>query len=269
MIADLLVMTPVAPDSFTGPVNGPVGKRAYGGHLAAQALAAACCTVPGDRSPTAVHVQFLRGGDAGTPVRYDVERVHDGRTTSSRRVLARQDDRLSVSATVLFAVAADGPSHADRPSAAPDPSTLARTGPIGPAPSLPLDEIDIRIHDEQSGTEFVRNLWWKVTAPIPDDPVLHACIALYVTDIYGVDPVLAVHGFSMTDRSHHAATTDSSTWFHAPVHAGRWNLLQSRSPAAGRGRGVMTAGLFSAEGVRIATMVHEGQAVTRVADGKA
>ena len=264
MIADLLVMTPAGADSFTGPANGPVGKRAYGGHLAAQALAAACGTVDSDRSPTAVHVQFLRGGDAGTPVRYEVERLHDGRTTSSRRVLARQDDRLLVSATVLFAVPSPGPEHADHPSPLSDPSALPRTGPIGPAPSLPLDEIDIRIHDERTDGEFVRNLWWKVTALLPDDPVLHACIALYVTDIYGVDPVLAVHGFSMTDRSHHAATTDSSTWFHAPVHADEWNLLQSRSPAAGRGRGVMTAGLFSADGVRVATMVHEGQAVTRV-----
>ena len=84
----------------------------------------------------------------------------------------------------------------------------------------------------------------------------------------GVDPVLAVHGFSMTDRSHHAATTDSSTWFHSRIHADQWNLLQSRSPAAGRGRGVMTAGLFSADGYRVATMVHEGPAVTRVTDGK-
>ena len=263
MIAGLLAMNAVGPDSFTGPANGPVGKRAYGGHLAAQALAAACGTVTADRLPTAVHAQFLRGGDAGTAVRYDVERVHDGRTTSSRRVLARQDDRLLVSATVLFAVPADGPQHTDRPSPASDPSSVPRTGPIGPAPSLPLDEIDIRIHDERSGGEFVRNLWWKVTTALPDDPVLHACIALYVTDIYGVDPVLAVHGFSMTDRSHHAATTDSSTWFHDRVHADEWNLLQCRSPAAGRGRGVMTAGLFSADGARVATMVHEGQAVTR------
>lgn len=263
VIADLLALTPFGPDVFTGPANGPVGKRAYGGHLAGQALAAACRTVDDDRTPTAFHSQFLRGGDAGTAVRYDVERVHDGRTTSSRRVLAREGDRLLVTATALFAVPAPGPQHSDRPSPVEDPETLERTGPIGPAPSLPLDEIDIRIRDHRDGPEFVRNLWWRVTAALPDDPVLHACIALYVTDIYGVDPVLAVHGHSMTDRSHHAATTDASTWFHDRIHADRWNLLQCRSPAAGRGRGVMTAGLFSADGARVATMVHEGQAMTR------
>ena len=264
MIAGLFEMA-ASGDVFTGPANGPAGKRAYGGLLAGQALAAACGTVAPERAPTALHVQFLRGGDAGTPVGYEVERMHDGRSASSRRVLGRQDDRLVVSATALFAVPAAGPQHSDR--AAGDPEALPRTGPIGPAPSLPPGEVDIRISDVRPdispGGEFVRRLWWRVTGELPDDPVLHACVAVYVTDIYGVDPVLAVHGHSMTDRSHHAATTDSSTWFHAPVRADEWNLLECRSPAAGRGRGVMTAGLYGAGGQRVATMVHEGQAVTR------
>jgi acyl-CoA thioesterase-2 len=262
VLAGLLQLTPQGPDTFTGAHNGPAGKRAYGGLLAAQALAAACRTVAADRVPTSLHVQFLRGGDAGTAVRFQVEEVHDGRTTSSRRVLARQGERLLVTATVLFAVPADGPEHSDH-TAAEDPELLERTGPIGPAPALPLDEIDIRIRDQRSASEFVRRLWWRVTSDLPDDPVLHACAAVYVTDIYGVDPVLAVHGHSMTDRSHHAATTDSSMWFHRPIRADEWNLLESRSPAAANGRGVMTAGLFDAHGVRVATLVHEGQAVSR------
>jgi acyl-CoA thioesterase-2 len=267
VLAAVLDLAPDGPDSFVGPSNGPAGKRAYGGHLAAQALAAACRTVDPDRVVTSLHVQFLRGGDAGEPVRYDVERVHDGRSSSSRRVLGRQGDRTLISATALFAVPADGPQHSDHPSSCPrgmeDPDGLPRTGPIGPAPALPLDEIDIRIHDDREAGEFVRRLWWRVTVDLPDDPVLHACAAVYVTDIYGVDPVLAVHGHSMTDRSHHAATTDSSTWFHRDISADQWNLLESRSPAAARGRGVMTAGMFGADGQRVATVVHEGQAVTR------
>ena len=260
MITDLFALT-ASGDTFEGPANGPVGKRAYGGHLAGQALAAACRTVPDDRAPTALHVQFLRGGDAGVPVRYEVERTHDGRSSSSRRILGRQGERLLVTGTALFALPAAGPEHADR--SVGDPEQLARTGPIGPAPSLPLDEIDIRISHHNEGPEFVRRLWWRVTTDLPDDPMLHACIAVYVTDIYGVDPVLAVHGHSMTDRSHHAATTDSSMWFHRRIAAGSWNLLESRSPAAACGRGVMTAGLFGADGYRVATVVHEGQAVSR------
>lgn len=270
VITALLELAPDGPDAFIGPANGPVGKRAYGGHLAAQALMAACRTVDPDRMVTSLHVQFLRGGDAGETVRYQVERVHDGRSSSSRRVLGQQGDRTLISATALFAVPADGPQHSDHPSSCPrgveNPDGLPRTGPIGPAPALPLDEIDIRIHDDRDGGDFVRRLWWRVTVDLPDDPVLHACAAVYVTDVYGVDPVLAVHGHSMTDRSHHAATTDSSTWFHRDIRADKWNLLESRSPGAARGRGVMTAGLFGADGQRVATVVHEGQAVTRRPD---
>ena len=262
IMTSALELTPEGPDVFVGPPNGPLGKRAYGGHLAAQALAAASHTVTADRTPTALHVQFLRGADAGQAVRYEVERMHDGRSASSRRVLARQVGRVVVSATALFAVPAEGPSHAEEIAVA-DPEALPKTGPIGPAPSLPSDEIDIRIRDHGEGSEFVRRLWWRVTSDLPEDPVLHACVAVYVTDIYGVDPILAVHGHSMTDRSHHAATTDSSTWFHAPIRADRWNLLESRSPAANRGRGVMVAGLYDAAGQRVATAVHEGQAVVR------
>lgn len=258
----LLAVAPADEDVFDGAPNGPAGKRAYGGHLAAQALASAGRTVGGDRVPTSLHVQFLRGGDAGEPVRYSVERTHDGRTAASRRVLGRQGERLLISATALFAVPAAGPQHSDS-AAAEDPEQLKRSGPIGPAPSLPLDEIDIRIRDEGEGPEFVRRMWWRVNADLPDDPLLHSGIAVYVTDSYGVDPVLAVHGQSMVDRSHHAATTDSSTWFHRSIRADRWNLLESQSPAAARGRGVMTAGLYDAHGVRLATAVHEGQAVTR------
>ncbi len=260
----VLTVDPVGGDVFEGPSNGPAGKRAYGGHLAAQSLAAACATVPADRNPTALHVQFLRGGDAGEPVRYQVERTHDGRSASSRRVVGRQGERLLVTATVLFAVPAEGPRHSDD-TATGRPEELPRTGPIGPAPSLPLDEIDIRIDDHGEGPGFIRRLWWRVTAPLPSDPRLHACIAAYVTDIYGVDPVLAVHGHSMTDRSHHAATTDSAMWLHRRVFADRWNLLESRSPVANAGRGVMVAGMYGADEQRAATIVHEGQAVRREA----
>jgi len=257
--------TPDQPGSgaaFIGAENGPADKRAYGGHIAAQALAAACRTVAPPMLPSSLHVQFLRGGDAATPIRYEVDRVYDGRTSASRSVSARQSERLVVTATASFASPLAGPAHGRRVMSE-DPELLERSGPIGPAPSLPLDEIDIRVDDDWETGEFVRRLWWRVSGLPSDDPVLHACVAVYVTDIYGVDPVLRVHGHSMVDRSHRAATTDSSIWFHRPIRADQWNLLESRSPAAAGGRGVMTAHLFDAAGMTLATLVQEGLAIPR------
>jgi acyl-CoA thioesterase-2 len=259
----LLDVTTDPSGAFVGAESGPPEKRAYGGHLAAQAMAAACRTVDTGAAPTSLHVQFLRGGDAGAPVHYEVERVYDGRTAASRRVLARQEGRLLTTATVSFSVAATGPEHAARTTAPHAPEQLTATGPIGPAPSLPLDEIDIRTDDDWSTGEFVRRLWWRVIAPLDGEPWLSACAAVYVTDIYGIDPVLAVHGHSMTDRSHRTATTDSSIWFHRPIRAGEWNLLESRSPAAARGRGLVTLNLYDADLVLTATSVQEGLTILR------
>jgi acyl-CoA thioesterase II len=245
-------------DTWIGPASGPDGKRAYGGQFVGQSLAAALHTVDSDRLPTNMHLQFLRGGEAGASVEYTVARVFDGRTASARRVDARQDGRLLTTATVSFAVEIRGPEHGDRSSMPHYPNTLPMTGPAGPAPSMPLDELDIRIADDSSSGEFVRRLWWRATVPLPDDPTVHTLVAAYVTDVYMIDPALQVHGHSMKARSHRSGTTDSSIWFHRPVRADEWNLLESRSPAAARGRGVVTASLIRADGVIAATLAQEG-----------
>ncbi|KUI32210.1 acyl-CoA thioesterase II [Mycobacterium sp. IS-1742] len=245
-------------DTWVGPPSGPAGKRAYGGHLAAQSLAAAARTVAPDRPPTAMHLQFLRGGEAGDAVVYEVTAVHDGRTTAARRVESRQAGRLLTAATVSFAVPMAGPEHGHRRLPAPGPDGLEPTGPPGPAPSVPLDELDIRVVDNGSGEDFVRRFWWRATVALPANPLLHTVIAVYVTDLYMIDPALQVHGHSMRARTHRSGTTDSSVWFHQPVRADEWNLLESTSPAAARGRGVITASLVRADGVIAATLAQEG-----------
>ncbi|HEV7418903.1 MAG TPA: acyl-CoA thioesterase domain-containing protein [Mycobacterium sp.] len=245
-------------DTWQGPASGPEGKRSFGGQFMAQSLAAACRTVEAAKLPTNMHLQFLRGGEAGDPVEYAVQRVFDGRTAAARRVDARQGDRMLTTASVSFAAPLAGPEHGSRTSMPGDPETLPQTGPAGPAPSMPLDEIDIRIDDDSAGGEFVRRLWWRVTEPLPDDPLLHTLVAAYVTDVYMIDPALRVHGHSMKGRSHRSGTTDSSIWFHRPVRADQWNLLESRSPAAARGRAVITASLVGVDGAIAATLVQEG-----------
>jgi acyl-CoA thioesterase II len=253
----LLDVEDLGADVFRGPAGGPDGKRAYGGQLAAQSLAAAVRTVDAGKLPTLLHLQFLRGGDAGAPIDYRVARVHDGRTAATRRIDADQDGRLLTTATVSFTAVLPGPEHGHR-EVPGDPERLPRTGPAGPAPSLPLDELDIRLADEGAGESFVRRLWWRATVALPEDPLLHTLIAVYVTDVYLIDPALQVHGHSMRARTHRSGTTDSSLWFHRAVRADRWNLLECRSPAAARGRGVVTASLVGADGAVAATLVQEG-----------
>lgn len=257
-LAALLDLTEAGHDAWTGPASGPDGKRAFGGLIAAQSLAAACHTLDAGYQPTNMHLQFLRGGDAGVPLDLRVDRVYDGRTAASRRVESRQAGRLLTAATVSFTVPLAGPEHGVRQTMPAHPDTVPPTGPPGPAPSLPLDELDIRIEDVGAGADFVRRMWWRVTAPLPDAPLLHTLIAVYITDLYGVDPASHVHGSSMQERVHRTSTTDSSIWLHQPVRADEWNLLESASPAAARGRSLITASLLRADGVIAATLVQEG-----------
>lgn len=256
-LLELLDVTALDDDRWRGPASGPDGKRSYGGQLVAQSLAAAARTVEIAKAPTALHLQFLRGGDAGAAVDYRVQRVFDGRTAASRRVDATQDGRLLTTATVSFAAALPGPEHGTADVGA-GPETLPRTGPAGPAPSMPLDELDLRIVDTGAGEEFVRRLWWRADVDLGDDPPLHTLVAAYVTDVYLIDPALQVHGHSMRSRTHRSGTTDSSMWFHRELRADDWNLLECRSPAAARGRGVVTASLIRRDGVIAATLTQEG-----------
>ena len=245
-------------DVWVAAGHGPADKRAFGGQFVAQSMAAAGQTVPAEAGPTSMHLQFLRGGEAGDAVDYAVTPVFDGRTASARRVDATQAGRLLTTATVSFAAPMAGPEHGRRDVMPGDPEALPRSGPAGPAPSMPLDEIDIRLDDDRSTGEFVRRLWWRVTVPVPDDALLHTVIAAYVCDVYMIDPALAVHGHSMAARTHRSGTTDSSIWFHRRVHADQWNLLETRSPAAARGRGVITGSLIGSDGVIAATLAQEG-----------
>ncbi|WP_083453041.1 acyl-CoA thioesterase [Mycolicibacterium goodii] len=253
-------------DTWTGPASGPAGKRAFGGLRAAQSLAAAARTVGDDRAPTNMHMQFLRGGDAAEPAQYRVHRVYDGRTASSRRIDACEHGRLLTTATVSFATPLPGPEHGHRAHLPHDPEALPRTGPPGPAPSLPLDEFDIRIVDDVTQAGFTRRFWWRVTTGLPDDPLLHTMVALYITDLYGIDPALGGHGLSMRSPGHRSGTTDSSMWFHRRVHADQWNLLEQISPAAARGRGIITSSLVQLDGSVVATLVQEGLMAERTTD---
>ncbi|CAN5507151.1 thioesterase family protein [soil metagenome] len=262
-LLDLLELVATEPDCWQAPGHGPEGKRAFGGQFVAQSMAAAGRTVAPDAQPTSLHLQFLRGGDSGAAVDYDVERLYEGRTAMTRRVLARTRGRIITSATVSFATPLPGPEHGHLGALPDDPESLPATGPAGPAPGLPLDELDIRIADTGAGADFVRRLYWRTTVSVPAEPLLHMCLALLVTDVYMIDPALVVHGHSMRERTHRSGTTDASVWFHRPVHADRWNLLESRSPAAARGRGVVTASWVGADGGVCATAVQEGLIAAR------
>jgi acyl-CoA thioesterase II len=257
VLSELLTVTETAPGTFTGPVIGPAGKRAYGGLIYTQALLAAARTVPPGQEARNLHVHFLRGSDAGDPFTFTVEETRTGRTASARRVRVEQSGLPVATITAGFALPAPGIEHNAAQPVAEDPDALAATGPAGPSPAFTADVVEIRFCDHGAGTGFVRHLWWRCPQELPDDPQLHTAIGAFVADNYLLEAPLRVHGLTARDRAVKWATTQHSTWFHRPVRADAWNLIESRSPVAAGGRGIVTASCLDRAGAITATIVQE------------
>ncbi len=225
----------------------------------AQSLAAAARTVDRAKAPTSMHLQFLRGGEAGDPVDYRgaarLRRAHRGVAPGRRPPGRTSPDHRD---RVVRGRAARARARPPRPCRCG--ARRRCPGPVRPARPRRCRSTNSTFASPTtgSGQEFVRRLWWRVTVALPDDALLHTVVAVYVTDVYMIDPALQVHGHSMRARTHRSGTTDSSIWFHRQVRADRWNLLECRSPAAARGRAVVTASLIGADGLVAATLVQEG-----------
>ena len=251
-LAELLELERLDRDLFRGQ-NEPGARdrlALYGGQVAAQALRAAGATVAGDRLPHSFHGYFLRPGRVDRPVIFEVDRDRDGGSFSARHVRAVQEGE------VIFSMLASFHTHRESPTLdalsatdAPDPETLA------PRPTV-ASLVDVR---EVTPTRIVARrmrhsdrIWVRANAPLPDDPLVHACALAYASDLgtgFGqVDiPGLPTGGPSI----------DHAVWFHAPLHADEWMLLDLAPRKALSSRGVYDGSLRNVDGELGALIVQE------------
>jgi acyl-CoA thioesterase-2 len=252
---------------FRAPEQGGELPRLYGGLIVAQALGAASRTVAPERRAHSLHCYFLRMGSHGLPVDYTVERTRDGRSYSSRRVVARQDD------SVIFAMAAS--FHADEPGlehqvampVTPGPEGLPPMGDVlrfpGPG-STTFDLIEVRMQpsfakrDPKADPEEHRQLWFRSAAPLGDSPSEQECLLGFASDLMPSLIVLSRHGIPPTKRTE-TASLDHAVWFHRPFRADRWLCYDQVSPVAFGGRGLFTGRIFTEEGLLVASVLQEVQ----------
>jgi acyl-CoA thioesterase II len=243
--------------------------RVFGGQVAAQALVAAGRTVPEDREVHSLHAYFIRPGDPAVPIVYETERVRDGRSFTTRRVLAIQHGVPIFSLSASFQLPQTGLQHTlPAPVGVPAPDTLpgldalassagARWLTQGPRP------LDMRFvspppwSDEFAGaSEEPARVWMRADGRLPDDRLLHVCMLTYVSDLTLLGSVLVRH-----DRAEgpvQMASLDHAMWFHRPFRADEWLLYTCYSPFAGGGRGLATGRFTQADGTLVATTVQEG-----------
>ncbi|MCX2180015.1 acyl-CoA thioesterase II [Streptomyces sp. SKN60] len=273
-LLDLLDLERIERDIFRGESRSALVPRVFGGQVAAQALVAAGRTVPADRLAHSLHAYFLRPGDPGAPIVYNVDRIRDGRSFTTRRVVAVQHGQPIFHLSASFQTYEEGLDHqADMPPA-PDPESLPTPAEMLPR-HLPREvadrliearaAVDLRYAETPPwGTvgeprEPRSQVWFRTNGKLADDPLLHVVLATYVSDMTLLDSVLLAHGrggWAVGDVV--GASLDHAMWFHRPFRADEWLLYDQESPTASGGRGLGQARIYTQDGRLAISVIQEG-----------
>jgi len=246
--------------------------RVFGGQVAGQALVAAGRTVPEDRPVHSLHAYFLRPGDPAVPIVYLVDRIRDGRSFTTRRVVAIQHGLPIFHLSASFHRHEDGVDHASPMPDVPPPEVLPSYAEriagyedvLGPWARQPRP-IDLRYVDdppwmqrEKGPRQPLSRVWMKADGVLPDEPLLHVCALAFASDMTLLDSVLVHHGLAWGREGVSGASLDHAMWFHRSFRADQWLLYESASPSASGARGLATGRFWTADGRHIATVVQEG-----------
>ncbi len=248
-------------------------KRVFGGQVLAQAMNAAVRTVAeADRMPHSMHAYFLRPGDPGRKIVYEVDPIRNGRSFTTRRVVAKQNGRAIFSTSISFQVAENGPAHQFDMPAAPDPESLEsdhvywerlakETGDNNMVRSHAIDRRSVNRRDMMNPAEDIRTpenqVWFKAAGELPDDPRLHQTLLAYMSDMTLIGVALNPHPYSTRMPNMQFASLDHAIWFHQPLRVDEWLLYQQDSPAAMAARGFCRGTFYTQDGRLVASTTQE------------
>ncbi len=269
-----LDLEPLELNLYRGQTQEPGWQRVYGGLVLAQALAAAIRTVDPDRHAHSMHGYFLLGGQPGTPIIYDVERIRDGSSFNTRRVKAIQNGRAIFALNVSFQKREEGFQHQTEMPDVPSPESLPNERELQERYSSHLPEnirsfwgrerpfemrpIDFSRYLTREKAPPRQSVWLRANGVLPDDQNLHSCLLAYASDFTLLDTALIAHGKLLFDTDMQLASIDHAMWLHAPFRADDWLLYTQESTFAGGARGFCRGSIFTQSGVLVASVTQEG-----------
>ena len=265
-------------DIFTGPSQSMPNGRVFGGQVLAQSLIAATRTVDDDRAVHSLHGYFLRPGDASADITFAVDRIHDGRSFTTRRAQAYQNGVPILSAILSFQTADSGLEHQiEMPTDLPGPEELPSAVEVLSAVDHPVARtwareraFDMRhvpnpIYFSVEGEREARQaVWIRSLGTLPDDPALHRAALVYASDYTILESVMRRHGVSWARPDLKMASLDHAMWWHRFARADEWLLYTQSSPSASGGRGLALGRIYDLGGRLIASVAQEG--MVRVKD---
>ena len=271
----ILDLEPLEHNLFRGRSPQDGWQRVFGGQVIGQALVAATRTVEADRKAHSLHAYFLRPGDPGVPIIYEVDRIRDGKSFATRRVVAIQHGHAIFSMSASFQVEEAGLDHqmpapegaaaggADvRGGAEAACSWRARREPMKAywrrERPIELRPVSLRHYIGREKLEPVQHVWFRATGTLPDDPAIHKCVLAYASDMMLLDTSLYPHGRSLFDRDLQVASLDHALWFHRPFRADDWLLYSQDSPTASGARGFNRGAIYTRDGIHVASVAQEG-----------
>jgi acyl-CoA thioesterase-2 len=263
-------------DIFTGPSQWSPQGRVFGGQVLAQSVVAATRTVADDRPIHSMHGYFLRPGDIEVPITFAVDRIHDGRSFSTRRTQAYQHGLPILSMIASFQTVDDGLEHQTPiPEGLPDPESLPDEREMLSTVDHPMARFwasgrpfDLRHVDGpvylEAGAERTAHqvVWFRTRGRMPDDPALHRAALAYASDYTLLEPIWRRHGIAWGTPGLKAASLDHAMWWHRPARVDEWLAYVQESTSANGGRGLSHGRIYTREGLLVASVAQEG--MTRV-----
>lgn len=278
----ILDLEPLEVNLFRGRSPQVGWQRVFGGQVIGQALVAACRTVE-KRMPHSLHAYFLLPGDPKVPIIYDVDRIRDGKSFTTRRVIAIQHGHPIFSMSVSFHDNEAGFEHQARMPEVPGPDKLPsesevreRILPMMPDPVRRYYErerpIELRPveYDRYLGKKIEDgkfNVWIRATGRLPNDPAIHQCVLAYASDMTLLDTALVPHGRTLFEKDFMAASLDHALWLHRPFRADDWLLYAQDGPNLHGARGFARGLIFKQDGTLVASVAQEGLVRLRRQEG--